>query len=283
MRNNPSVTDLVTRARTGDKQAWDTLAERYAPLVWSICRRYRLGTTDAQDAGQNVWLRLVEHLDNLRDPAALPGWLATTTRHECVRVLRAAHSPQTAALGMEADNIPDEQAVMAEPELLAAERHAALREALSHLPPRHQQLLILLTHDPPAPYTQISATLGIPIGSIGPMRSRCLQQLRSDPAITALINATPPPQQASDNHPQMAGSQPTRTGRSARGWTCARQVPRPLRLSVQHLFGIESSPDSITFCNRNSWVVMPREIGQVSRTVVTAVGIHARSARFKFA
>jgi RNA polymerase sigma factor (sigma-70 family) len=189
MRDNPPVTDLVTRARTGDKQAWDALVERYAPLVWSICRRYRLGAADAADAGQSVWLHLVEQLDNLRDPAALPGWLATTTRHECARVLRAAHGPQAAALTLDADNICDDEAPNADQELLAAERHAALREALTSLPPRSQQLITLLICDPPTPYTQISATLGIPVGCIGPLRSRCLHQLRRHPAIAALINA----------------------------------------------------------------------------------------------
>jgi RNA polymerase sigma factor (sigma-70 family) len=189
MRNTVPVTDLMTRARTGDKQAWDSLVERYATLVWSICDQYRLGATDAQDAGRNVWLRLVEHLDNLRDPAAVPSWLATTARHECAQVLRAAHRPQLAAFGIDVGDIPDEHAVMAEQELLAAERHATLCEAFTHLPLRCQQLLTLLIHEPPMPYAQISATLGIPIDSIGPLRSRCLQQLRRDPAIAALINA----------------------------------------------------------------------------------------------
>src|SRR5215467_3644962 len=69
MRDHPPVTDLVMRARTGDQQAWDALVERYAPLVWSICQRYQLDAADAQDAGQSVWLHLVEQLDNLRDPA----------------------------------------------------------------------------------------------------------------------------------------------------------------------------------------------------------------------
>ena len=132
MRDDPSVTDLVTRARTGDKQAWDAIVDRYAPLVWSICRRYQLRAADAQDAGQSVWLHLVEQLSNLRDPAALPGWLATTTRHECARAVRAAHRPRAAALVPDVGNIPDEQAAMPEQELLAAERHAALREALIH-------------------------------------------------------------------------------------------------------------------------------------------------------
>ena len=91
-RGDPVVTGLVTRARNGDRQAWDELVDRYAPLVWSICRWHRLEAADAQDAAQTVWLTLVEHLDSLRDPAALPGWLATTTRRECGRILRAARS-----------------------------------------------------------------------------------------------------------------------------------------------------------------------------------------------
>jgi Sigma-70 region 2 len=76
----PPVTALVARARTGDKQAWDELVGRYAPLIWSICRRYRLRQVDADDVGQNVWHQLVGQLAAIRDPAALPGWLATTTR-----------------------------------------------------------------------------------------------------------------------------------------------------------------------------------------------------------
>jgi RNA polymerase sigma factor (sigma-70 family) len=193
MRDDVSVTDLVTRAGTGDKQAWDALVERYAPLVWAICRRYRLSATDAQDAGQCVWLHLVEQLGSLRDPAALPGWLATTTRRECARLLRAAHHPRAAALIPDAGNVADEQAEIPEQELLAAERHAALREALTCLPPRGQQLIALLTCDPPVSYAQIGAALGIPVGSIGPLRSQYLHKLRSYPAIAALINADAAP------------------------------------------------------------------------------------------
>jgi RNA polymerase sigma factor (sigma-70 family) len=192
MREDPSVTALVTRARTGDKQAWDALVERYAPLVWSICRQYRLSAAHAEDVGQNVWLRLVEHLDTLRDPAALPGWLATTTRRECCQFLRSEHRLGAVAATAGQD-IPDDQAVAAEQQLLIAERHAVLREAFTHLPPRHQQVLALLIQDPPVPYAQISATLGIAVGSIGPLRRRCLQRLRAHPAIAALINAEAPP------------------------------------------------------------------------------------------
>ena len=171
MRDDQLVTDLVLRASTGDKQAWDALVERYAPLVWSICCRYRLSAAEAQDAGQSVWLRLVEQLGNLGDPAVLPRWLATTTRLECARVLRAAHGPQAAVLALDAEDICDDHAEIAEQELLAAERHVALREAFASLPPRCQQLITLLIHDPPMPSAQISATLGLSASSIGPLRS----------------------------------------------------------------------------------------------------------------
>jgi DNA-directed RNA polymerase specialized sigma24 family protein len=62
--------------------------QRFAPLVWSICRRYRLADADAADAGQAVWMQLAGHIGQIRDPAALPGWLAATTRRECGRIAR---------------------------------------------------------------------------------------------------------------------------------------------------------------------------------------------------
>jgi RNA polymerase sigma factor (sigma-70 family) len=188
VRDDPVVADLVTPARNGDKQAWDALVERYSPLIWLICRRHRLVDADAEDVGQSVWLHLVDQLDKVRDPAALPGWLATTTRRECLRVLHAPRGPLTAGSVLDADLLP-EQAGTAEQELLAAERHATLREAFTHLPPDCQQLIALLIQDPPVPYTEISAKLAIPVSSIGPSRGRCLERLRRYPAIAALINA----------------------------------------------------------------------------------------------
>ena len=190
-RNDSSVTDLVMRARNSDKQAWDALVERYAPLIWSICRRYGLGGADADDVGQTVWLHLVDQLDRLRDPAALAGWLATTARRECLRVLRAAQRLQASGHVPDIENIPDQHAPIAEQELLTAERHAALREAFTCQPSRCQQLMVLLLEDPPLPYAQISARLGIPVGSIGPSRARCLNKLRRHPAIAALMNTEP--------------------------------------------------------------------------------------------
>jgi RNA polymerase sigma factor (sigma-70 family) len=180
---------LVIRAGNGDKQAWDALVEQYAPLIWSICRRHRLGDDDAGDVGQSVWLHLAGQLRGLRDPAALASWLAATTRRECLRVLRAARGPQAAGYVLDIDSIPDEQAVPAGQELPAAERRAGLCVAFTRLPSPCRQLIALLIADPPVPYTEISARLGIPVASIGPNRARCLDKLRRDPAIAALIDA----------------------------------------------------------------------------------------------
>jgi RNA polymerase sigma factor (sigma-70 family) len=187
--DDPLVIHLVTRARSGDKRAWDALVERYAPLIWSICRKYRLGSNDADDVGQNVWMRLVDQLDKIRDPAALAGWLATTTRRECGRLVRAAHAPGAIVCELDPEIIPDVRTEAVEEELLAAERHAALREAFSCLPPEGQRLIAMLIADPPVRYAEISARLGIPIGSIGPTRSRYLDRMRRHPAVAALINA----------------------------------------------------------------------------------------------
>ena len=187
-RGRPVAADLVARARNGDKQAWDALVERYAPLIWSICRRHGLGDADAEDVGQNVWLKLVDQLETLRVPAALPGWLATTTRRECGRILRAAPRARETVQMDDTQASADDHAPAAEEELLAAERHAALCEALTQLPPCCQQLITLLAQDPPASYAQISTMLGIPAGSIGPTRARCLDKLRRHPAIAALVS-----------------------------------------------------------------------------------------------
>lgn len=189
MADNLPVADLITRAKNGEQQAWDALVERYAPLIWSICRRYRLERADAEDVCQAVWFTLVAHLDRLRDPAALPGWLATTTRRECGRVLHAAGKRRAGEQVLIAAILPDTETAPAEQELLVAEQQAALREAFARLPLASQQLLTLLMADPPLPYAEISARLGIPAGSIGPNRRRCLNRLSRDPAIAALINS----------------------------------------------------------------------------------------------
>ena len=183
MRDDQSVIALVTRAAGDDQQAWDELVERYAPLVWAICTRYRLSNHDIEDVGQSVWLLLVAQLGKLREPAALPGWLATTTKRECLRVVTATRKSQQLGSTVDDVSFADKRAI--DEDILIAERNAALRTAFAELPPHGQHLLAMLFRDPPCSYSEISATLGIPIGSIGPQRARCLERLRQSPALTA--------------------------------------------------------------------------------------------------
>lgn len=182
-RGDPSATDLVIRAKYGNRQAWDALVDRYIPLVWSTCRRYSLAEEDAAHVNQTVWLRLVNHLDKLRDPAELPRWLVTTTQRECGRV-RTARSPQAPGPTLGPQTVTDD----AEHDLLLAQRQAALREALTQLSPRCQRLITMLSAEPPVPLPEISAMLGLPPESIRPDCSACLEKLRRHPAVAALIN-----------------------------------------------------------------------------------------------
>ena len=185
MRDDPTVVALVTRAAGSDPGAWNEIVERYAPLVWSICARFQLSRSDRQDVAQNVWLLLVEQLGKLREPAALPGWLGTTTRRECLRLVTAARKSERLGTGLD-DALQFVDNTIIDEEILMAERNAALRTALAELPPRCQRLLAMLTSDPPSSYTEISKTLQVAIGSIGPQRARCLERLRRSPAIARL-------------------------------------------------------------------------------------------------
>jgi RNA polymerase sigma factor (sigma-70 family) len=179
---------LVKASVDHDEQAWDELVRRFAGLVAFVIRHYRLSAADAQDVSQLVWLRLVEHLGQIREPAALPGWLTTTTRHECERHLRVnGRSVATDPLTMRwagPDGGPEVDEL-----LLAAERRQVLIAALAQLPALHRELLLMLSADPPYAYADISRVLGIPIGSIGPTRSRALDKMRETDAVRAYLDA----------------------------------------------------------------------------------------------
>ena len=189
MRDDPTVIALVARVGDGDQEAWDELIERYAPLVWSICVRHQLSRPDIDDVGQSVWLLLVEQIGNLREPAALPGWLATTTRRECLRVLRAARRHDHAGLPPEDQMPPDTPDSMIEQEIIRAERDAALRAAFAELPPTCHELLSMLIGDPVPAYAEVSVRLGMAIGSIGPTRARCLERLRRSPHLVTVLGS----------------------------------------------------------------------------------------------
>jgi RNA polymerase sigma factor (sigma-70 family) len=184
MGDPPSAAVLVGRALSGDGQAWDMIVKRFAPLVWSVCQRFRVTGADAEDVGGIVWLRLVDGLASLREPAALPGWISTVTQRECLSLLRRQDRTQL----LDDNEILDPSAAECDSILLAEERGIALRAAFATLPERDRELLTLLFTDPPIPYATISRTLGIPIGAIGPTRARCLSRLRRTSHLAALAD-----------------------------------------------------------------------------------------------
>jgi RNA polymerase sigma factor (sigma-70 family) len=172
------LTDLVRRASLGDRAAWEQLVDQYSRLIWAMTRDFRLAESDAADVVQATWLRLLEHINRIQYPERIGSWLATTARHECLRQLAGGKR----VMPVEDDHEAFSGAVGHQPDiderLLAEERAQAVRAAMSTLPSRSQRLLELLMADPPASYTEISDQLGLPIGSIGPTRGRCLERLR---------------------------------------------------------------------------------------------------------
>jgi RNA polymerase sigma factor (sigma-70 family) len=189
MTTEETVTALVAAARDGDNAAWGRLMDRYVPLAVSVARRFRLNPDEVKDVTGTVWLRLVEHLDHIREPQALPGWIVTTTRNESLRFLRSRNR----MLPIDPQNSPElegEDQVEVDAGLLLAERRQALRDALEELRPQHRELLLLLMADPPLSYDAIAQKLDIPKGSIGPTRARALEQLRKTNALSGFVAKT---------------------------------------------------------------------------------------------
>jgi len=167
------LASLVHAASNGDRGAWEAIVNRYGRLVWAVARSFRLSAADAADVSQTTWLRLVEHLDGLRDPAGLGSWLATTARREALAVLRKQREVPTP----DTDPLDDRQPPPWQG-LLVDERDSELRRAFRRLPARCQTLLRLLVLEPAPSYAAAAAALDIPIGSLGPTRARCLATLR---------------------------------------------------------------------------------------------------------
>ena len=174
---SPNANELIQRARIGDAAAWEALIERYTPLVWSVVQSYKLDSDDSQDAAQSTWLKLIAKVESLRDEEHLTSWLVASTRVECLRLSKAVQL----RLHEDVQQSPQEEDPTSDvDERIDTElRIQQLREAFRQLPERCQTLLSLLMSDPPPAYPEIAAFMGIPVGSIGPTRARCLASLRA--------------------------------------------------------------------------------------------------------
>ena len=171
--------DLVEAARNGDQSAWDEIVDRYGSRVWAVARAHRLCSADAEDVFQITFMRLVTHIDTIREPSRIGAWLATTARFECLTVLRR----RGRAIPSGDDDVldtPDPLLPAADSRLLADERSTELHAALGRLSEACQRLLRVLMTDPEPSYEEVSRALGMPIGSIGPTRGRCLKHLRRE-------------------------------------------------------------------------------------------------------
>jgi RNA polymerase sigma factor (sigma-70 family) len=172
-----SVADLLLRIGEGDAAAWDEIFRRYGKLVSSTVRSFRLQEADVLDAVQMTWLRLTENVHRIKFPDQLGGWLRTTARHECLRILRQA-KPAQDVVDMMPDTVPD-PSVGPEQRVIDADTARTLRKLVAELPPRRQALVWMLFNDNPLSYAEVARAAGIPPGGIGPTRARALRQLRS--------------------------------------------------------------------------------------------------------
>jgi RNA polymerase sigma factor (sigma-70 family) len=171
--------ELVAACLRGEEAAWDELIDRYNRLIYSIPLKLGLGREEATDVFQSVCLDLVAELPRLRDPQALPAWLMQITRHKVLKIKHKNERYVAAEVGR-ADQLPAPDDDMPDSTLRDLQKGQALREAIDGLTPRCRQLVsMLFFEDTPRPYREVAAELGVAVGSIGFLRSRCLDRLRS--------------------------------------------------------------------------------------------------------
>jgi RNA polymerase sigma factor (sigma-70 family) len=180
--------DLVAGARRGERGAWNALVERYRPLVRAVAAGFRLSRSDVEDVDQTVWLRLVENLDRIREPRAVPRWLMTTAGNEALRLVRAG---QRTILVGDPDEPMHEHVAKQDPapdtDLLRRELADIVQRGLAELPAAQQRLLTLLAGERRLSYREVSRILAIPVGSIGPTRARSLVRLRGTAAVREYV------------------------------------------------------------------------------------------------
>ncbi|RJL34387.1 RNA polymerase sigma factor [Bailinhaonella thermotolerans] len=165
---------LIAAAREGDARAWGLLVGRFDKWVWANVRSYGLAPYDAADAVQTTWLRLVERLDSIRDPDRLPGWLATTAGNEAAALRRRRRGEHLCAAPPECDSGEDVVTTV-----LTADTVRKLRQAVGELSEPCRSLLRLLLDAQQPTYAELAERLGMPVGSVGPTRARCLARLRA--------------------------------------------------------------------------------------------------------
>jgi RNA polymerase sigma factor (sigma-70 family) len=178
--NEASDEELIGACRKGDGLAWDALVERYQRLVYTIPARYGLTPAEIDDVFQSTWLSLLRNLKTLREPDRVSAWLVTTARRECWERRRGSDYERTVSTDLDSVLQDTESEELSPEEIVVQFReHQVLQEAIGRLGQRCQDLLGMLYFDASSPsYADVAEKLDTPIGSIGPMRARCLKKLR---------------------------------------------------------------------------------------------------------
>ena len=179
-----NLSATVGAATLGDEHAWNELVRQFTPVLRRVVKGYRLAPHEIDDVVQASWLSLFGSLHRLRDPEAVGGWLVTTARRHALRACQR----EVQEVLVEAPILEDCAARdCVESAVLDAERDATLHAALRRLPGRQRVLLETLLADPGRSYAEVSHTLDMPVGSIGPTRERGLNRLRRDRRLASVV------------------------------------------------------------------------------------------------
>jgi RNA polymerase sigma factor (sigma-70 family) len=176
--------DLLRLAAKGHQEAWTEMVRRFDPMIKSIARRTGLNGADAADVSQETWVRLARHIERIREPEQVRGWLACTARRESLRMAVAASRQVPVAEPIDRDTPSERVMSGAADEALAYQLEPEMVEALSRLTPVGRRVVGLLISNADLSYEEIAARLGIPMGSVGPTRQRALQLLRRQMSTT---------------------------------------------------------------------------------------------------
>ncbi len=171
------VRELLDRCIAGEEVAWAELLDRYGDLVYSVALRTGASRSDAEEIFQTTVLAIYQGLRTVREPDRLVSWIAGVARRQTLTFFR-----KRAREVEEGDGLPDgaDPDALSDDVLNSLERAQHVQDALATLRERCQDLIrALYLREPPADYETISAETGIPIGSIGPTRARCLDALRT--------------------------------------------------------------------------------------------------------
>ncbi|HUK70707.1 MAG TPA: sigma-70 family RNA polymerase sigma factor [Streptosporangiaceae bacterium] len=175
---------LVDRIRAGDDSVWRDLIHEYEPLLRWLARHHGLSAEDAADVVQFTWLRCMEHIDQLSQADKLRSWLATICRRECIQLITKKRR-EVPLTELDAARLIDDRSRECDPcaEVARRDEHDHLYRAITALPDRQRTVLIELLRRERQSYLDLSHRLGIPVGSIGPIRQRAVIRLRRDPRL----------------------------------------------------------------------------------------------------